>query len=329
MSRPLATRGLLVAFACLVASCTSSSPPAGRASATAAVATRSSAPAPPVPPAARAVDVNVEVRAPLRARFDPSIGAAARPSLGVVVTNRTSAPVDVSDLRVHLEAAREGVEFRCAKEVGPQMGDREPSSLAPGESYVFDRDLDCALPLVGAYAVRVAVSFGEGPFRTPREVRAFTLTVTALPKVEPHEIEGLPGLWASIGSSNKIAGGAERTFGRTLLTIVNSTRKPIEVPRMRLALRVYRLGNPIPCEDKPITLGTPPVLGAGDTYSEPVEVSCLGLSVPGTYDVVAKLVVPRGSEGDREIALGKLRVDVVTDPTIVVPPIYDVPPNRQ
>ncbi len=76
-------------------------------------------------------------------------------------------------------------------------------------------------------------------------------------------------------------------------------------------------------------LGRPTGLGPGDTYSEPGEVSCLGLSVPGTYDVAAKLVVPRGSEGDREIPLGKLRVDVVTDPTIVVPPIYDVPPNNQ
>jgi hypothetical protein len=267
------------------------------------------------------VDVTVEVRAPLRARFEPSLGGAAKPSLGVVVTNRTAHVVDVSDLRVHLEAAREGVEFRCAQEVGPQLGDREPSSLAPGESYVFDRDLDCALPLVGAYAVRVAVSFGEGPFRTPREIRAFTLTVTALPKVEPHEIEGLPGLWASMGSSNKLAGGVGRGSGRTLLTVVNSTRKPIEVPRMRLAMRVYKLGNPIPCEDKPLVLGTPAVLGPGDTYNEPVEVSCLGLSVAGTYDVVARLVVPRGSEGDLEIPLGKLRVDVVTDPTILIPPL--------
>jgi len=308
----------VLAFACLVASC-APAPPAGRTSATAAVAPRSSAPE--APPSARNVDVVVEVRAPLRARFDPTVNAAAKPSLGVVVTNRTAQRVDVSGLRVHLEAARDGVEFRCAKEVGPQIGDREPSSLAPGESYVFDRALDCALPLVGAYSVRVAVSFGEGPFRMPREVRAFTLTVTALPKVEPHEIEGLPGLWASMGSSNKLAGGVGRGSGRTLLTIVNSTRKPIEVPRMRLALRVYRLGNPIPCEDTPLVLGTPAVLGAGETYNEPIEVSCIGLSVAGTYDVVARLVVPRGSEGDLEIALGRLRVDVVTDPMFLVPPL--------
>ena len=168
--------------------------------------------------------------------------------------------------------------------------------------------------------MRVAVSFGRGPFRAPRDVRAFTLTVSALPKVEPHEIEGLPGLWASLGSSNKLAGGAGRGNGRTLLTLVNSSRKPIEVPRMRLALRVYKLGNPIPCEDQPLVLGAPAVLGPGDTYSEPVEVSCLGLSVAGTYDVVARLVVPRGTEGDLEIAIGRLRVDVVTDPTILIPP---------
>ena len=272
------------------------------------------------PPSARSLDVVVEVRAPLRARFEPSLGAASKPSLGILVTNRTASPVSVSGLRVHLEAAREGVEFRCAKEVGPQLGDREPSSLAPGQSYLFDRDLDCALPLVGAYSVRVAVSFGDGAFRTPRDARVFTLTVTALPKVEPHEIEGLPGLWASMGSSTKIAGGAGRGGGRTLLTLVNSTRKPIEVPRMRLAMRVFRLGNPIPCEDQPLGLGAPAVLGPGDTYNEPIEVSCLGLSVPGSYEVVARLIVPRGSEGDLEIAIGRLRVDVVTDPMLLTPP---------
>jgi hypothetical protein len=51
-------------------------------------------------------------------------------------------------------------------------------------------------------------------------------------------------------------------------------------------------------------------------------VSCLGLAVPGTYDVAARLIVPRGSEGDREIALGRLRIDVLNDPTLFIPPLY-------
>lgn len=260
------------------------------------------------------------MRAPLRARYDPALGGAAKPSLAVVVTNRSAQPLDVSDLRVHLEATRQSVSFHCAKEVGPTLGEREPTTLAPGESFVFDRALDCALPLVGAYSVRVAVSFGNGAFRTPRDVEAFTMTVTALPKVEPREIEGLPGLWAALGANSLLGGGVGH--GRTLLTIVNATRSPIELPRMRLALRVYRLGNPIPCVDEPSNLGLPAVLGPGDAYDELVEVSCLGLAVPGTYDVAATLVVARGSEGDREISLGRLRIDVVTDPTIVMPSIY-------
>jgi hypothetical protein len=319
----MATIRVLASVCCafLVASC-ASAPPASRTSSTAAVAPTSS-PAPASPPkAARDFDVAVEVRAPMHARYDPNIGGAAKPTLGVVVTNRSAQPLDVSDLRVHLEAAREGVAFRCAKELGAQMGDREPSVLAPGQSYMFDRNLDCALPLVGAYSIRVAVSFGSGPARIPREVSAFNLTVTALPNIEPREIEGLPGLWASMGASNKLAGGVDRGYGHTLLTIVNSSRKPIEVPRMHLALRVYRVGNPIPCEDQPLVIGTPPVLGPGETYTEPIVVSCVGLAKAGAYDIAARLVVPRGTEGDREIALGKVRVVVVLDPTIIVPPVY-------
>ena len=64
------------------------------------------------------------------------------------------------------------------------------------------------------------------------------------------------------------------------------------------------------------------MLAPGGEYNELVEVSCLGLSVPGTYDVAARLVVPRGSEGDREIMLGRLRIEVLTDPTLFIPPTW-------
>ena len=310
-------------FVGLLASC-GPSWPAGRATPTAALADRASAAPPPQAeaPLPSRVSVSVDVRAPLRARYDPTLGGAARPSLAVVVTNRSTQPLDVSDLRVHLEAIRESVSFHCAKEVGAPFGEREPSTLAPGESFAFDRSLDCALPLVGAYSVRVAASFGKGPYRIARDVEAFTLTVTALPNIAPREVDGLPGLWAAMGSNGKLAGGVGRGNGHTLLTIVNATRKPIELPRMRLALRVYKVGNPIPCVDEPRDLALPAVLAPGDEYNELVEVSCVGLAVPGTYDVAATLVVPRGAEGDREIALGKLRVEVLTDPTLFIPPTW-------
>lgn len=318
-------RGLVAVLplALLAAGCAETAG-SGRASSTATVAAASTiAPAPPrSPSAARETDVTVEVRAPVRARYEASVVGAAKPTLGVVVTNRSAQPIDVSDLLVHLEASRHGVEFRCARVVGAGPGDREPSMLEPGASFVFDRTLDCALPLVGAYAVRVGVSFGKGetgPWSRPREVRAFTLSVSALPSIAPREVDGLPGLWAALGSSATLLGGTRGAHGRTVLAIVNATRHPIEPPHMHLVLRVYKQGNPTPCEDKPIAVALPDVLGPGDTHYEPVEISCLGLSVPGTYDIAARLVVPRGSEGDREIALGRLRVEVATDPSLPNP----------
>jgi hypothetical protein len=329
MARFFATLSLT----CLVASCARASP-AGRASATPGAAASAVAEPATAPNAARVVDVDVQARGPMRVRYDSNISGAVAPSLAVVVTNRSSQSLDVSDLLAHLEAVRDGVAFRCASEVGVPLGVREPSTLAPGASHTFDRALDCALPLVGTYSVRIAVSFGNGRFRTARDVRAFSLTVTAPPNAGPREVEGQPGLWAAMGASRQLVGGAKSGHGHTVVTLVNSSDKPIEVPRMRLAVRVYRGGNPIPCVDQPVALGTPAVLGPGDAYSEPADLSCLGLAVPGSYEVAARLLVPGGSEGDRETALGRLHIDVVADPNAVIdmatdPTFFDVRPRER
>jgi hypothetical protein len=135
--------------------------------------------------------------------------------------------------------------------------------------------------------------------------------------VAPRELDGAPGLWVAMGASGALFPGAPKSHGRTVIALVNATTMPIEVPRMHLVLRVYRVGNPIPCEDEPVLLGTPPVLGPGDTYYAPVVVSCLGLAVPGTYDIAARLVVPRGTEGAREVSLGRLRVEVIHHPSVL------------
>jgi hypothetical protein len=299
------------ALACLLLSCASTQPGA-RTSPPAAVTTApAAAPNRPVP-----LDVAVAVRAPLRARYVSSLLGAERPALDIIVTNRSAQPVDVANLRVHLEAVREHVSFRCAETVGPGLGVREPATLAPGAVFVFERDLDCALPLVGAYAVRIAVSFGTGDWRTSRDVSTSTLTVTALPNAAPREIDGIPGLWVSMGASTMLTGSAGRGHGRTVVAIVNGTPKAAELPTMRLVLRVYRAANPIPCEDEPIILGVPSVLGPAETYYEPIDISCIGLAVPGTYDIAASLVILRRSDIDRQISLGRLRVEVLTEPSV-------------
>jgi len=262
--------------------------------------------------AVRDVDVLVLARAPVHARFGVPEDEI-RPALGVVVMNRSARALDVTDLHVHLEASHERPLSRCAAEVGPPPRAREPVTLAPGASFVYERTLDCAIPSVGAYVVRVTVSFGKREARTEREVRAFRLSLSPLPTVTARQITTVPGLWAAMGTSEKLPGAPYGEHGRTLLALVNTSRTALELPAMRLLLRVYREGSAIPCEDEPVVLRPPAVLAPADTYYEPVEISCLGLSVAGAYEVAARLVVPQGVEGDREIALGRLRVEVAAE----------------
>lgn len=270
-----------------------------------------------IEPKRDAVDVRVELHSPTHVRWVPTTLGPSKPTLSVVVTNRGSAQVDVSNLRVHLEAIREAVSFRCAEEVGAAPGAREPKTLQAGATFAFERTLDCALPLVGNYAIRVGVSFGRGAWAELRDVRAFNLRVFAAPEIEPRAIEPIPGLWGALGATSVMEGRASGS-GRLVVAIVNGGRTPLELPRFRLALRVYRVGVPIPCEDAPIDLKTPAVLGVGESYHEPVEVSCLGLGVVGKYDIAGLLQM--GSTGAGwQTELGRLRVEISNDPTSTIP----------
>jgi hypothetical protein len=304
MRRPLAA-ALLVALA---TACGGEVGTRGPPAVPSSVATTTAA------PTAATTGISIELHAPQHAQWAPSTLAPSKPTLGVVVANRGDLPLDVTGLRVHLEAVREGVSFRCAREVGAPPNAREPRVLAPGASFVFERELDCALPLVGSYAVRVAVSFGGG---APHEVRAFTLRVFAPPHLEPRTLDAVPGVWGAIGASNVMLGESSGS-GRIVVALVNGARRPIELPPMRLALRTYRVGSPIPCEDEPIALDVPQVLAPGESFHQPVLVSCLGLGVEGSYDVAARLQV---GDGDVETELGRLRIEIATDPSRRVPQV--------
>lgn len=264
-------------------------------------------------------DVAVELRAPKRARWLSSTLSPATPPLAVVVTNRSAAPIDVSDLRVHLDAVREGVSFRCAVEVGPPPGAREPSALAPGESFVFERAIDCTLPLTGRYDLKASVSFGQSASRAPRAVRALTLDVKAPEKLEPRPVNALPGVFAAIGSSAVLVGESGRGSGRIAVALVNGSSRPVALPTLHLALQVFRAGSPIPCEDAPIALAVPSPLAPGDVHRAPVDVSCLGLDTPGKYEVVVRLRI--GERADSAEELGRLRIEISDDPARRMPPL--------
>ena len=264
--------------------------------------------------------VTIELRAPRRARWLASTLSPATPPLDVVVTNHSSAPVDVSNLEAHLEAVREGVAFRCANEVGPAPGVREPTTLDSGESFVFERAIDCMLPLTGRYDVKVSVSFGPGPSRVTYPVRALTLDVQAPAQADPEPVTSIPGLHAAIGSSPLLVGESGRGSGRIAVALVNASNRPIVLPKLRLALQVFRARSPIPCEDAPIELDVPRPLAPGQTHRVPVDVSCLGLDTPGQYEVVVRLRIGEGNAETSE-ELGRLAVEISDDPARRMPPL--------
>lgn len=258
--------------------------------------------------------VTVDVSLPARLRWVSATVGPHRPRAVVVVTNRGAASVDVSNLRVHFDVEHEGIPFPCDD---PGSPGREPTTLAPQGSHRFERTLDCALPLVGTYAIRARVSFGRGAWATPREVRTFALRVESLPEAGPQKVEPIPGLWAAFGTSNVLIGHDAPAPGRMVVTLVNGGATPLELPRFRLAVRVYRRGSPIPCEDAPLVLATPPALGVGDIHREAVDISCLGLDVSGHYQIAARLQIPNANE----IELGRIEVEVSSDPTRRLPAV--------
>lgn len=262
--------------------------------------------------------VDVRLDPPARAGWMASTLGPAKPTMRIVVTNATRRAIDVSDLRVHLDAVREGIAFRCAESVGPERGAREPRVLRAGDAYAFERPVDCALPLTGRYAVRVAVSFGDADWREPRPIRSFSLTVGAADHVEPRPLgPAVPGVWAALGASPVIGGESGAGKGRIGVLLVNGAAAPASLPSdLRLGLRVYRAGNPIPCEDDPLPLARGTVLVAGQSVRRSLEVSCLGLHSPGRYEVVGRVLT-----GDAEVEIGRLSVEISNDPSRRAPPV--------
>ena len=137
--------------------------------------------------------------------------------------------------------------------------------------------------------------------------------------LEPRPVSSIPGLFAGIGSSAVLVGESGRGSGRMAVALVNGGLRPIELPKLHLALQVFRAGSPIPCEDAPIELSVPSPLGPGETHRIPVDVSCLGLGTPGNYEVVVRLRVGDGAERSEE--LGRLRIEITDDPARRMPPL--------
>ena len=256
----------------------------------------------------------VSVRMPDAARYTASILRAERPPIRVRVVNRGDTPLDVSSLRVHLTVEREGTAYRCADDAGPPRGAREPRRLLPRDDHEFERVVDCVLPLAGVYTVRVAVAFGDDAWKRPREVQTSRLAVRSTAALAPRPIGDTP-LRAVISASPMIASAQAKGSGRILIAVVNTGASAMPVPALRVRALVRRSGPGPACEGESIPVRVPAFLDAGASHREPIELSCIALGAPGTYAIEVRLVV----DGEEELELGTVRVDVTNDPSLVTP----------
>lgn len=256
----------------------------------------------------------VSVRMPDAARYTASILRAERPPIRVRVVNRGKTPLDVSSLRVRLTAERDGTAYRCADDAGPPRGAREPRELLPRDDHEFQRAVDCVLPLAGDYTVRVAVSFGDSAWKQGRDVHTSRLTVRSTAALAPRPIGDTP-LRAVVSASPMVASAQAKGSGRILVAVVNTGASAMPVPALRVRALVRRSGTGPACEGESIPVRVPAFLNAGESHREPIELSCIALAAPGNYAIEVRLVV----DGEDEVGLGTVRVDVTSDPSLVTP----------
>ena len=119
-----------------------------------------------------------------RGEYDAKVLGARGARVSLRLSNEGDAPADVAGVRVRFEAERAGVAFPCADSARPTMITHEPSTLAPGDAFVYERELGCSLPLPGRYMVRAFVG-GSGTAAAEDDAPVATFAFDVAPGVEP------------------------------------------------------------------------------------------------------------------------------------------------
>lgn len=279
---------------------------------TSTTTTTSAALSAPAEPATAIPEITAEPLGTTRLIWAPALLGAKPPVVRIVVRNRGTATLDVTDFHADLQANREELSLRCGEE--DPIG-RDASRVEPGEAATFDRMFDCVLPLSGTYDASVTVAFGNGAARREELVeKRIPLTVEAPNAEEPRRVNGVPGLWSAVGSGQLLATSTANDHATLAIILVNGGSDEVSLPPMRVSLHVERNGKRATCNEAPVPLHTPRMLEAGDTHLETVNATCVGLGASGRYEISARLLA-----GEHPTSLGRLRVDVTTDPQRIDP----------
>lgn len=269
-------------------------------------------------PLAAFPDLKVTVRAPASATYDSSLFGPPQPSVRMRVVNTGPSRVDLPAFHAAFTALRDGVSFFCSPQSKSPPTEHEPSWLAPGMAYTFERTLDCTMPLPGSYQIRAYVTIGTQEAVQGQLVETFRFDVlpgTHPPKAYPSR-EGLYVSMAGDGLTRPLPPEAwARGDYSVLIALINATNRPLAVGAATLTLTTYKVGSSLPCAGnaEPITFADSIAKGAMLIAKAPV--TCAP-SEQGDYDIVGNL---RLAGSDSNLVAGSIHLTVTKDPLLFAP----------
>ena len=227
---------------------------------------------------------------------------------------------DIEHVNVRFTATRDGVPFACENGGRGTSKMHEPPSLDPGESFVFERQIDCTMPLPGRYEIGMYVSLnpqasgGEvGDF-----VGRFAIDVTA-DGAAPLAFPGRPGLYAMLTGGEATLPLPPDAWARgdyhVVLGFVNAAKDPVPLGPGELSFLTYRRGSSLPCSGQSEPVALPETLAPGTLHVVRAPVTCAP-SEEGFYEVVGRFKFSGVSD---ELEVGRVSLKVTRSPFLYVP----------
>ncbi|HEY8090759.1 MAG TPA: hypothetical protein VIF09_23015 [Polyangiaceae bacterium] len=262
--------------------------------------------------------LRASLHGPARLDYEPrSLGVAGQ-FVSIRVENTGAGTVPIPHLHASFAATREDVAFPCNVHVAGAQGAIEPPRLDPGQSFTFERLLDCAMTLPGRYDVRVWMHVdrekenlgdaGVGAF-----VGSLAIEVMANAGNAPHALPAHPGLYALMTGAPTAPPMTADAWARgdyqVVVALVNGGREPVPVGPARVSLLVFKQGAGLPCAGQE-DLQQPASLAPGRAHVVRVPVTCAPTR-EGHYELVGRLSL--GGEAQTEI--GRVGLLVTQDAT--------------
>lgn len=252
------------------------------------------------------------------AKYNPAALGLSAEHIELHVTNPSSSDVDLGAFRVSFQATREGVRFPCSERAVERAVEKEPKVLRARESFRYEREIGCSLPLPGVYTIEVFISLDRSNRRF--RIGSFSMNLVGSQKNDPRPHPAAPGLYGSVVGNPFVRPMPPHNSMKynAVVALVNASPTPIRNLSASVVFRVYKVGQSIPCMESPVPLHLPSVLSPGETFTESVPVSCV-LDGLGDYDIVGSLDATTG-EGEKSADLGRYRLTITNDPLLFTPP---------